>query len=419
VAIYHCTTKPLSRSAGRSAIAAVAYRSGQSLIDERTGMVHDYTRKSGVMQSYTLLPSGEQCDRAKLWNAAELAEKRKDSRTAREWIIAIPSELVPNDEHRELISGSPDYDLVENFAQHLSKTYGVAVDVAIHAPDKKGSQKNYHAHILTTTRTATLDNGELVLGNKATIELSDKKRGELNLSKAKDEVKTVREVWASLANQMLATENETARIDHRSLKDQGIDRIPQIHVGVTATSMDRKGKPSERGERNHEIKQLNADIIDFQKARDRLWLKPDNIERRFNALVDQEQKKIDLYFDTLKRAQHKTRETWSTHLETKPTEPKGLLATFKRKQFEKAQADWLAEEKVLRGQRIDAGLQWEDRHHGLSAYHQAKTAFKKNHPDLYAAREKQIKRDEEKKITRKQTPGLSRNENQNQDDMER
>ena len=195
VAIYHCTTKPLSRSAGRSAVAAAAYRSGQSLTDDRTGMVHDYTKKSGIMQSYAVLPSGEICDRSKLWNAAELAEKRKDSRTAREWIVAIPSELVPHNESRELITGSPDYDLVGDFAQHLSKTYGVAVDVAIHAPDKKGSQKNYHAHILTTTRTATLDNGELVLGNKATIELSDKKRGELNLCKAKDEVKKVREIW--------------------------------------------------------------------------------------------------------------------------------------------------------------------------------------------------------------------------------
>ena len=415
MAIYHCTTKPLSRSAGRSSVAAAAYRSGQSLTDDRTGMVHDYTKKSGVMQSYTVLPSGEICDRSKLWNAAELAEKRKDSRTAREWIVAIPSELVPNNESRELITGSPDYDLVGDFAQHLSKTYGVAVDVAIHAPDKKGSQKNYHAHILTTTRTATLDNGELVLGNKATIELSDKKRGELNLCKAKDEVKKVREIWASLANQMLATENKAVRIDHRSLKDQGIDRIPQIHVGVTANAMERKGKSTDRGTRNHDIKQLNADIIDLQKARERQRLTPGNIEKTFNGLFDQAQQTIDHHFEALALERDAINATWLTHFKAEPTAPKGLFSGFKRKRFEQDQTDWKTTEKTLRHQRIDVNRQWEDRHLNNSAYQVANAALKKNHPDLYAERER-LKKLEKAQKDKHQSQGQSRSRNQG--DME-
>jgi hypothetical protein len=102
VAIYHCSTKPLARSSGRSAVAAAAYRSGESLVDERQGLEHDYTRRSGVLHSELVLPEGAgQWSRAALWNAAEQAEKRKDARTAREWEVALPDELGEA-ERREL-----------------------------------------------------------------------------------------------------------------------------------------------------------------------------------------------------------------------------------------------------------------------------------------------------------------------------
>jgi len=102
MAIYHCSTKPLSRSSGRSSVAAAAYRSGDCLLDERQGLEHDYTRRSGVMHSELVLPddAGE-WDRSELWNAAEEAEKRKDGRTAREWEVALPDELNA-EERREL-----------------------------------------------------------------------------------------------------------------------------------------------------------------------------------------------------------------------------------------------------------------------------------------------------------------------------
>ena len=94
MAIYHCSTKPLARSSGRSAVAAIAYRAGVCLRDERQGIEHDYTRRHGVVHTELVLPEGAgEWSRAGLWNAAEQVEKRKDARTAREWEVALPDEL--------------------------------------------------------------------------------------------------------------------------------------------------------------------------------------------------------------------------------------------------------------------------------------------------------------------------------------
>ncbi len=129
MAIYHCSTKPLARSSGRSAVAAAAYRSGDCLVDERQGIEHDYTRRRGVIHAELVLPEGAGTwTRAELWNAAEKAEKRKDSRTAREWEVALPEEL--GDQER--------LELALRFARGLASKYGCAVDVALHAPDREG-----------------------------------------------------------------------------------------------------------------------------------------------------------------------------------------------------------------------------------------------------------------------------------------
>ena len=110
---HHCSTKPLARSSGRSAVAAAAYRSGDGLVDEWQGLEHDCTRRNGVLHSQVVLPeqAGE-WSRAELWNAAEKREKRKDARTAREWELALPDE-------------------------GLAAKYGCAVDVALHAPESR------------------------------------------------------------------------------------------------------------------------------------------------------------------------------------------------------------------------------------------------------------------------------------------
>ena len=149
LAIYHLAVKSVSRSTGRSAVAASAYRAGELLENERDGMVHDYTKRGGVEDKMLVVPEGAEwaLDRSALWNAAELAEKRKDAKVAREYELALPAEL-DRDQRRELVRG---------FAEELRDRYGVAVDACLHAPHDHGDDRNHHAHVMTTTRVVDAD----------------------------------------------------------------------------------------------------------------------------------------------------------------------------------------------------------------------------------------------------------------------
>ena len=147
MAIYHCSTKTVNRSSGRTAVASSAYRSAKKLKDERTGLTHDFTRKDGVVHSEILSNLDIEVDRGELWNLAEKSENRKDARTAREWVIALPDELDADQRK----------DLAKDFARSLVERYGVIADLAIHEPSKGGNDKNHHAHIMLTTRKAQLD----------------------------------------------------------------------------------------------------------------------------------------------------------------------------------------------------------------------------------------------------------------------
>lgn len=236
MAIYHCSVKTVGRSAGRSAVASAAYRAGVCLEDERTGEVHDYTRKSGIEHTELIMPEGVTLDREQLWNAAEVAEKRKNSTVAREYEVALPEEL--NSEQRT--------ELARDFARHLVERYGVAVDVSIHAPGREGDSRNYHAHILTTTRQVTP--GGFAAKTRA---LDDKKTGE---------IEHVRATWAQLTNQALERSGHTERVSHKSLEEQGINRQPTVHLGPTVTAMERRGVHTDRGELNR-----GADTQEAQK----------------------------------------------------------------------------------------------------------------------------------------------------------
>ncbi|WP_170775855.1 MobA/MobL family protein, partial [Ruegeria lacuscaerulensis] len=139
MAIYHLSVKTVSRAKGRSATAAAAYRAGVEIADERTGEVHDYTRKSGVGHTEIILPRGAAPkfeDRSTLWNAAEQAERRKNSTVAREYEVALPAEL----------SAEERKALACEYGHWLAERFKVGVDVAIHEPNKEGDQRNHHAH---------------------------------------------------------------------------------------------------------------------------------------------------------------------------------------------------------------------------------------------------------------------------------
>ena len=239
MAIFHLSVKTISRTAGRSATAAAAYRAGVEITDERTGEIHDYRRKAGVESAELFLPDGAPewaTDRAKLWNAAEQSEKRKNSTVAREFEVALPSELSA-DQRRKL---------AHDFARELVKRHGFAVDVAIHAPGKEGDTRNHHAHILCTTRKLTAEGF-----TEKTRELDDRATGA-------QEVTHWREQWAGLTNAALERAGHAVRVDHRSLEMQGIDREPAIHLGPSATAIERRGEVSEKTQHHQERQQEAA-----------------------------------------------------------------------------------------------------------------------------------------------------------------
>lgn len=221
MAIYHCSVKCVKRSEGRSATAAAAYRSGDRIVDERTGEIHDYTRRSGVESTELVFPDHvtNRLDRERLWNTAETAETRKNAQVAREVEIALPDELTA-EQRREL---------AVDFARQITERYGVAADVCIHAPGKEGDQRNHHAHIMLTTRTIESDG---TLGKKNRI-LDDQKTGPAEIQK-------IREMWAQACNASLEKSGHAERIDHRSLREQGEERRATKHQGPAVTAIERK-----------------------------------------------------------------------------------------------------------------------------------------------------------------------------------
>ena len=230
MAIYHLSAKAVSRSAGRSATAAAAYRAAECIEDERTGQQHDYTRKRGVECTEIVVPDGQPCpDRPTLWNLAEMAERRKDACVAREIEIALPSEITAERRHA----------LAVGFARTLATERGCAVDVCIHAPSKDGDERNHHAHLLMSTRTVRrLESGAIVLGAKCEQERAGRDR--------KADLAAIRERWAVMCNAALQYAGQEARVDHRSLEAQGIDREPTRHMGPTAIALERRGEKSRK-----------------------------------------------------------------------------------------------------------------------------------------------------------------------------
>jgi len=251
VAIYHLAMKPISRSSGRSAVAAAAYRASEKLTNERDGQTHDFTARRGVEHTEIVLPESVDAewaqDRSTLWNAAEFAEARKDARVAREVEVALPHELTP--EQR--------LALTRELAQGLADRYGVAVDFAIHSPHGDTDVRNHHAHILLTTRKVEREG----FGEKSEMELENKKLIALGLPTSHDQLRDIRLDWEDRANRHLAMAGHDLRIDHRSHQDCGLEIEPTQHMGVHATQMDRRGKSVVRARQDAEQAQRNARLI--------------------------------------------------------------------------------------------------------------------------------------------------------------
>ena len=267
--LHFSDTKSFSRKQNKSAVASIAYRSGMKLHDERNDKTHNYeARKKDVLSADIILPSAFnganiELDRATIWNNAERAEKRKDARVAREWLINLPHQL--DEQTRK--------QLAHSFAQKLSDRYNVIADCCIHKPSdkeiKKGADpRNFHAHIMLTTREIDIENGQIIFTKKAISELSDTDRKKLGLSRMSDEMTAIKQIWDDTANPVLEAHG-LSKMDYRSHKEKGDDLLPQVKMGVNATQLERQGKRTRLGDINRDIKQKNEIIFESRRQYER------------------------------------------------------------------------------------------------------------------------------------------------------
>ena len=241
MAAYRCSVQVVSRGAGRSAVAAAAYRAGVTLRDDRQGIIHDYTRKQDVAHSEILLAAGSPAafaDRETLWNAVEAGERRKDAQLAREVEVMLPRELTH----------SQNLELVRGYVAEQFVASGMVADVSFHNGHRASDGgEQPHAHIMLTMREMTADG----FGKKAR---------EWN---GAEQLETWRTAWADHANRSLERAGRPERIDHRSLaaqRDEALDRgdtdkaealsrEPMGKVPLAAWQMEQRGISTEAGER--------------------------------------------------------------------------------------------------------------------------------------------------------------------------
>lgn len=280
VAIYHLSVKVISRGAGRSCVAAAAYRAGERLEDVRQGLTHDYERRGDVRESWIMAPDDAPewvYDRQELWTRIDAAEVRRDARTAREIEIALPRELSQEQQRA----------LVQEYVLEQCVSRGMVADVSIH--DGKG--ENPHAHLLLSTREITPEGFGVKVREWDSADL----------------VREWREAWERHCNLALERGGVRGRIDHRSLQEQGIDREPTIHEGPKARAMARRGVESERVAVNQAVREYNAVVIDLAHVR----AEREQLRRDPRAVVQYVDQQLERYAPEVREAVARLAEGWN------------------------------------------------------------------------------------------------------------
>ncbi|HES6041673.1 TPA: MobA/MobL family protein, partial [Streptococcus pyogenes] len=242
------------------------YRSGEKIKNEYDGIVHDFTRKGGIAHTEILLPQNapqEFVNRSVLWNSVEKIEKSKNSQLAREIEVALPKEL---DREKQI-------NLVREYVKENFVKVGMCADIALH--DKNDG--NPHCHILLTMRPLNEDTTwgakskkEYILdenGEKVKLKSGNYKTRKINTTDWNEQGKAEewRKAWADITNKYLEENSIHDKVDHRSYQRQGIEQIPTIHLGVSATQMEKKGIATDRGNINREIKHQNAILREISR----------------------------------------------------------------------------------------------------------------------------------------------------------
>ena len=393
MAIYHLEAKVVSRGAGRSAVAASAYLSCSRLYNDYDGIQHDYTKKRGLVWQEVFLPEyapQEWQDREKLWNAVEEVETAKDSRLAREFVVALAIEL-----NRE-----EQIELLQEFIREQFVSDGMCADAAIHDTDGH----NPHAHILLTVRPLDergkwqyktekeylcMRNGEergftaaefrtaqnegwekqypYKVGKKKVymtpsaaeaqgLVRADKhpkstRYGRQNpISErwnSEEQLLTWRAAWADVTNRYLERSGHDARIDHRSHAERGLSEQPTIHEGVAARAMEKKGLISDRCELNRQIKADNALLRDLKATVRKLMQAVKNTIPAIAEAMETIRQNVIIFcyqFRSIRTGQRKLK-TYISDVKSEMKQYSSLVEQIKEKSKERKSL--LAEQKEL------------------------------------------------------------------------
>ena len=298
---FHFSVNIISRGKGKSAVASAAYISGEKIKNEWDGVTHDYTKKQGVISKEIFLPDHapkEYKDRKTLWNSVELFEKNSNAQLARNFIISLPKELSIEENKK----------MIEEYVQNNFVKEGMIVDLAIHDESRDGNQ-NIHAHIMTIVRPINEDGTwgqkskkEYILDEKGEKVLNKNgkpktRKVELTTWNDKGNVEKWRENFSNLCNKYLERAGAEKRVDHRSFKRQGIKQIPTIHLGASASAMERKGIRTEKGDINREIKKQNELLKNIGNEIKKIttWLVgfKDKLKESYKEYKDQSKKQIE------------------------------------------------------------------------------------------------------------------------------
>lgn len=259
---FHFNISMISRGKSKSAVASAAYISCEKIKNEWDGVTHDYHNKKGLLHSEIFLLENipkEFQNRSFLWNSVELNEKASNAQLARNFIIALPKEL----------SFEENKKLITEFIQENFVSKGMIADLAIHDESNEGNN-NIHAHIMTTLRPIN-EKGQWQAKSKKEYILDDEgnkilnKNGKPKTRKVeltdwnnKGNAEKWRESFDEICNIYLERNNLEKRVDHRSFERQGIEEIPTIHLGASASALERKGIETDKGNINREIKKHNS-----------------------------------------------------------------------------------------------------------------------------------------------------------------
>lgn len=237
MAKYFIRSSFISRKRGSKVTSAAAYRAGERIRDERTGDSFNHSERSDVLYKEILLPQELATrpdmiwayDRSNLWNRVELSSRRRDALLAREWLVMLPHELYAQERR----------DLARRFARELADTYHCAVDLCIHPPRPRSDMRHHHAHVLMTVRQITPQG----FGRRTDLELSGSYRRQLGIPGSSRECyQRVRVRWAELTNEALRDAGLSARVDHRSLAEQGINREPEPTIPPAVRYAEQKSQ---------------------------------------------------------------------------------------------------------------------------------------------------------------------------------